>query len=155
MLLQPVILSSESGTRLWPLSLEKRPKQLLAFIGEEPMLWAAAARISDFNPAMFAPCNDAISQAKADFYFVCGDKESFLCSQADSIDYAVMKKSTNTPELGTPGCVAPFDNIFTDDKLPVLLNFNQRSHINSKKSANNTRFSLFFNRKIYPFYTLV
>lgn len=45
--LQPVILSGGSGTRLWPLSREKHPKQLLALDGQESMLQATAKRISD------------------------------------------------------------------------------------------------------------
>lgn len=47
--LQPVILSGGSGTRLWPLSREKYPKQLLA-IGEElTMLQATAMRLAGFH----------------------------------------------------------------------------------------------------------
>lgn len=49
MLLQPVILSGGSGTRLWPLSREKHPKQLLALVGEETMLQATATRVRDFK----------------------------------------------------------------------------------------------------------
>lgn len=45
--LQPVILSGGSGTRLWPLSREKHPKQLLALDGRESMLQATARRVSD------------------------------------------------------------------------------------------------------------
>lgn len=45
--LQPVILSGGSGTRLWPLSREKHPKQLLALDGNESMLQATAKRISN------------------------------------------------------------------------------------------------------------
>lgn len=52
MLLQPVILSGGSGTRLWPLSREKHPKQLLALIGDETMLQATATRIQDFDGAL-------------------------------------------------------------------------------------------------------
>ncbi|MFZ6649261.1 sugar phosphate nucleotidyltransferase, partial [Undibacterium sp. TJN25] len=44
MQLQAVILSGGSGTRLWPLSREKHPKQLLALVGEETMLQATATR---------------------------------------------------------------------------------------------------------------
>ncbi|MFZ6658583.1 mannose-1-phosphate guanylyltransferase/mannose-6-phosphate isomerase [Undibacterium sp. TJN19] len=64
MLLQPVILSGGSGTRLWPLSREKHPKQLLALIGEETMLQATATRVSDFSGAlavakrMIVVCNE-------------------------------------------------------------------------------------------------
>lgn len=32
----PVVLSGGSGTRLWPLSREKYPKQLLPLVGEHP-----------------------------------------------------------------------------------------------------------------------
>jgi len=38
MLIQPVILSGGSGTRLWPLSREQHPKQLLPLCGEHTML---------------------------------------------------------------------------------------------------------------------
>ena len=46
--LQPVILSGGSGTRLWPLSREQYPKQLLALVGNETMLQATAGRLSGF-----------------------------------------------------------------------------------------------------------
>lgn len=38
--LQPVILSGGSGTRLWPLSREQYPKQLLPLVGADTMLQA-------------------------------------------------------------------------------------------------------------------
>lgn len=40
----PVILSGGAGTRLWPLSLPARPKQLLALTGERTMLQETAIR---------------------------------------------------------------------------------------------------------------
>jgi mannose-1-phosphate guanylyltransferase/mannose-6-phosphate isomerase len=64
MLLQPVILSGGSGTRLWPLSREKHPKQLLALIGEETMLQATATRLRNFSgdlavsATMLVVCNE-------------------------------------------------------------------------------------------------
>lgn len=39
------MLSSGSGTRLWPLSREKYPKQLLALIGEDSLLQATVRRV--------------------------------------------------------------------------------------------------------------
>jgi mannose-1-phosphate guanylyltransferase/mannose-6-phosphate isomerase len=45
MLIQPVVLSGGSGTRLWPLSREKYPKQLLPLIGEDSMLQATVRRV--------------------------------------------------------------------------------------------------------------
>jgi mannose-1-phosphate guanylyltransferase/mannose-6-phosphate isomerase len=45
MQIQPVVLSGGSGTRLWPLSREKYPKQLLPLIGEDSMLQATVRRV--------------------------------------------------------------------------------------------------------------
>lgn len=41
----PVILSGGSGTRLWPLSREKHPKQLLSLISEDTLLQATVRRM--------------------------------------------------------------------------------------------------------------
>ncbi len=43
----PVILSGGSGTRLWPLSTDARPKQFLPLAGPETMFAATLARCSD------------------------------------------------------------------------------------------------------------
>jgi mannose-1-phosphate guanylyltransferase/mannose-1-phosphate guanylyltransferase/mannose-6-phosphate isomerase len=43
----PVILSGGSGSRLWPLSRESFPKQLLPLAGERSMLQDTAARVAD------------------------------------------------------------------------------------------------------------
>src|SRR6188472_359190 len=49
----PVILSGGSGSRLWPLSRESFPKQLLALAGPRTMLQETALRVAD--PALFHP----------------------------------------------------------------------------------------------------
>lgn len=55
MKLQPVILSGGSGTRLWPLSREQYPKQLLPLAGNDTMLQATARRLEGFaGPAAVA-----------------------------------------------------------------------------------------------------
>jgi len=46
MTLQPVILCGGSGTRLWPLSRQQHPKQLLALNGDNSMLQATALRLT-------------------------------------------------------------------------------------------------------------
>lgn len=51
--IRPVLMSGGAGSRLWPLSREARPKQLLRLTGERTLLQEAALRGSD--PAMFAP----------------------------------------------------------------------------------------------------
>jgi mannose-1-phosphate guanylyltransferase/mannose-6-phosphate isomerase len=43
--LQPVILCGGAGTRLWPLSREQYPKQLLALAGDGSLLQATARRV--------------------------------------------------------------------------------------------------------------
>lgn len=45
-LIQPVVLSGGSGTRLWPLSREKYPKQLLPLIGDDSLLQATVRRVA-------------------------------------------------------------------------------------------------------------
>lgn len=46
MKLQPVILCGGSGTRLWPLSRQHHPKQLLTLNGDRSMLQATALRLT-------------------------------------------------------------------------------------------------------------
>src|ERR1035437_3732210 len=62
MLIQPVVLSGGSGTRLWPLSREKYPKQLLPLIGEDTLLQATVRRVQGIGGVELAPpmvvCNE-------------------------------------------------------------------------------------------------
>jgi len=46
MKLQPIILSGGSGTRLWPLSRELYPKQLLCLVGERTLLQQTVERLA-------------------------------------------------------------------------------------------------------------
>jgi mannose-1-phosphate guanylyltransferase / mannose-6-phosphate isomerase len=48
-LVVPVVLSGGSGTRLWPLSREKYPKQLLPLMGEDSLLQATLRRTLDID----------------------------------------------------------------------------------------------------------
>src|ERR1700761_8367992 len=59
-MLTPVILSGGAGTRLWPLSRELYPKQLLALTGERTMLQQTALRLSGLAAAgPVVVCNEA------------------------------------------------------------------------------------------------
>lgn len=44
-LIVPVLLSGGAGTRLWPLSRETYPKQLLTLLGEQTLLQQTASRM--------------------------------------------------------------------------------------------------------------
>src|SRR5271169_4307062 len=57
----PVILSGGAGTRLWPLSREMYPKQLLALTGIHTMLQDTAQRLKGIAGATppIVVCNDA------------------------------------------------------------------------------------------------
>lgn len=56
----PVILSGGSGTRLWPLSREHYPKQLLALAGEQTLLQETAMRLDGLKnqAAPIVVCNE-------------------------------------------------------------------------------------------------
>jgi mannose-1-phosphate guanylyltransferase/mannose-6-phosphate isomerase len=62
LVIQPVVLSGGSGTRLWPLSREKYPKQLLPLIGDDSLLQATVRRTEGIaGAALAAPmvvCNE-------------------------------------------------------------------------------------------------
>ena len=58
--IHPVLLSGGAGVRLWPMSRERFPKQLLNLTSERSMIQETALRVAD--PARFAPplvvCNE-------------------------------------------------------------------------------------------------
>ena len=70
MLIQPVVLSGGSGTRLWPLSREKYPKQLLPLIGEDSLLQATVRRVEGIAGAELAPP-----------MVVCGEEYRFVIAE--------------------------------------------------------------------------
>ncbi|MEJ2574952.1 MAG: mannose-1-phosphate guanylyltransferase/mannose-6-phosphate isomerase [Gammaproteobacteria bacterium] len=68
-MLQPVILSGGSGTRLWPLSREHYPKQLLSFAGERSLLQETVLRAGQSGEAVAAPL------------IVCNEEHRFLVAE--------------------------------------------------------------------------
>ena len=67
--LQPVVLSGGSGTRLWPLSREHFPKQMLAFAGERSLLQETVLRAGQSAPGAAAPL------------IVCNEEHRFLVAE--------------------------------------------------------------------------
>ena len=70
MLIQPVVLSGGSGTRLWPLSREKYPKQLLPLMGEDSLLQATVRRVEGIAGADLTPP-----------MVVCGEEYRFVIAE--------------------------------------------------------------------------
>ena len=64
----PVVLSGGSGTRLWPLSREKYPKQLLPLLGENSMLQETVARLDGID-------------GLADPIVVCNEEHRFVVAE--------------------------------------------------------------------------
>jgi mannose-1-phosphate guanylyltransferase / mannose-6-phosphate isomerase len=59
-MLTPVILSGGAGTRLWPLSRELYPKQLLALLGKQTMIQQTALRLNGLDATSpVIVCNEA------------------------------------------------------------------------------------------------
>ena len=56
----PVILSGGSGTRLWPVSRLRHPKQLASLIGEDTLIQATARRLTELDNASdpIVVCNE-------------------------------------------------------------------------------------------------
>ncbi len=61
MKITPVVLSGGAGTRLWPLSRELYPKQLLALVGDRTMLQETVLRLDGLSDlsAPLVVCNEA------------------------------------------------------------------------------------------------
>nr|WP_092314896.1 mannose-1-phosphate guanylyltransferase/mannose-6-phosphate isomerase [Cupriavidus alkaliphilus] len=70
---QPVILAGGAGTRLWPLSREQFPKQLLNLIAEDTLLEATANRLA--GVAALAGRPDGMEAAQI---VVCGEEHRFM-----------------------------------------------------------------------------
>lgn len=56
----PVILAGGSGTRLWPLSREQYPKQLLSLVNDKTMLQNTVLRLTSFESVekLLVLCNE-------------------------------------------------------------------------------------------------
>lgn len=72
--LQPVILCGGSGTRLWPLSREQYPKQLLALHGKSTLLQATAKRVEAFVGGPDHKVLRPIVVANEDYRFITAEQ---------------------------------------------------------------------------------
>ena len=72
MKVQPVILSGGAGTRLWPLSREQYPKQLLSFRGEHTLLQDTVQRLDGLSKLVGQVAEPII---------VCNEQHRFLVAE--------------------------------------------------------------------------
>ncbi|ENV34774.1 mannose-1-phosphate guanylyltransferase/mannose-6-phosphate isomerase [Acinetobacter gerneri] len=70
---QPIILSGGSGTRLWPLSREKYPKQLLTLFNQYSMLQNTALRF-DSKVRLSLKVNDPVVVSNKEYRFLIAEQ---------------------------------------------------------------------------------
>ena len=122
-MLVPVILSGGSGTRLWPLSRELYPKQLIPFLDNKSLLQATLSRLQNIDGV-------------TDPIIICNEEHRFLVSQqAEALGYTnceIMLEplAKNTAPAIASACiyakqrygnanllVLPADHLIEDEKL--------------------------------------
>jgi mannose-1-phosphate guanylyltransferase/mannose-6-phosphate isomerase len=113
-LIQPVILSGGSGTRLWPASRSMYPKQLLPLTGDKTMLQQTASRVSVGNP-------DA-----ADAIIVCNEAHRFLVAEqiraiGQSGTVVLEPEGRNTAPAVALAAIVALKNSGADADAPLLL----------------------------------
>ncbi|AOK49332.1 MULTISPECIES: mannose-1-phosphate guanylyltransferase/mannose-6-phosphate isomerase [Burkholderia] len=69
---QPVVLAGGSGTRLWPMSRERHPKQLINLLGNESLLQSTARRLDGLS------ADHPVSER---MIVVCGEEHRFTTAE--------------------------------------------------------------------------
>ena len=121
-LLIPVILSGGAGTRLWPLSRETYPKQLLALAGKLTMLQDTVTRLAGIAGAQppIIVCNEAHRFTVAEQIRMLGITASAILLEpagrntAPAVALAALKALEINPKAIL--VVAPADHVIRDPK---------------------------------------
>jgi mannose-1-phosphate guanylyltransferase/mannose-6-phosphate isomerase len=116
----PVILSGGAGTRLWPLSREMYPKQLLALTGKQTMLQDTVNRLRAIAGAMppIVVCNEAHRFTVAEQIHALDVHPSAILLEpagrntAPAVALAALKAMAIDPEATL--VVAPADHVIRD-----------------------------------------
>jgi mannose-1-phosphate guanylyltransferase/mannose-6-phosphate isomerase len=116
----PVILSGGAGTRLWPLSREMYPKQLLSLTGKQTMLQDTALRLAAIAGAIppIVVCNEAHRFTVAEQIHAQGIQPSAILLEpsgrntAPAVALAALKAMKLDPNATL--VVAPADHVIRD-----------------------------------------
>src|ERR1700735_2527590 len=122
-LLVPVILSGGAGTRLWPLSREMYPKQLLALTGKQTMLQDTALRLCGIPGAAppIVVCNEAHRFTVAEQIRALDMTASAILLEpvgrntAPAVALAALKAQELDPDATL--VVAPADHVIRDARI--------------------------------------
>ncbi len=120
-MLIPVILSGGAGTRLWPLSRELHPKQLLALMSEHTMLQETASRLDglEHEPPVVV-CNESHRFLVAEQLRVLAIQarsivlEPFGRNTAPAIAVAALAVLKTSPGIDPVMLVLPADHVVRD-----------------------------------------
>lgn len=85
MKLQPVILSGGSGTRLWPLSREKYPKQLLSLFDNKTMLQETVLRMNRFTSDKIETSDSPIVVSNQEYRFITAEQLKQVNARAEIV----------------------------------------------------------------------
>ncbi len=119
----PVILSGGAGTRLWPLSREMYPKQLLALTSKQSMLQDTATRLQGIAGALgpVVVCNEAHRFTVAEQLRSLDIKPSAILLEptgrntAPAVAIAALKAQDLDPEAVL--VVGPADHVIRDPRI--------------------------------------
>ena len=127
MKLQPIILSGGSGTRLWPLSREKYPKQLLHLFNNQSMLQATALRLRNFESDSINISSTPVVVCNQEYRFIIAEQlqaiqmhgrillEPFGRNTAPAITVAALDIVNHSGDAVM--LVMPADHLVSDEKV--------------------------------------
>ena len=128
-MLIPVILSGGSGTRLWPLSRELYPKQLLPLVGQRTMLQETATRLAGMRDVggPIVVCNESHRFMVAEQLLEAGHSPQAILLEpvgrntAPAVAVAALvalehhgRDATNGPDADPVLLVLPADHVIRD-----------------------------------------
>lgn len=123
-MLTPVILCGGSGTRLWPLSRARMPKQLLAVHDDATMLQATAQRLAGFaqadTSAPIVVCNDSQRFVTRRQLLETGYRDTQLLAEpagrntAPALTLAALHAQAVHPDADPTLLVMPADHVIAD-----------------------------------------